>query len=141
MIGVSFKIKQPNLTVKMPDDSGFWKRVALELRRKIRHRTETKKVDWRGMSFKRYSDSYAEARVKAGRSITPNLSFTSKMLASMKEIGKKTRAIVRLSGNEGFKAWVNEPDRIFFAISQQEADQINKQVADYTAKKNNLKKR
>jgi hypothetical protein len=126
----------------MPASSSFWKRVAIQIQAVIRRRTETAKVDWQGRAFKAYSPEYRKKRSDAGRSTTPNLSFTTRMLSSMKALSTKTRAIVRLSGQQGFKAWVNElSGRIFFAISKKEADRITKQVSDNVAKENKLKKR
>jgi len=138
---VSTKVTMPDLTIKPPTSTSYWYSVASQLGRDIRKRTETSKVDWSGRRFKGYSDQYKKLRAKAGRSSTPNLSFSSKMLASMRAIGSKTKSVLRLSGEQGFKAWVNEKNgRIFFAISQKDADKIAKNVSAKVAKDNKLKR-
>ena len=154
MIEISVEVtKKPSLKIKPPDRSTFWKIAALQVQKMIRQRTERQGVDSDGRSFKPYSTDYKKRRQagkvsKAGggyhqaRTGKVNLSLSTKMLGSMKALGKRTKAIIRLSGNEGFKAWVNElKGRVFFDISKKEADKVVQLVADEVTRQNKLKKR
>jgi hypothetical protein len=62
------------------------------------------------------------------------------MLGGMIAIGRKGVAIVRLTGEQGFKAFQNEKKgREFFGIDDKQADEILKGVSKFIARKNGFK--
>jgi len=140
MIDFKFKTKMPDIKFNPPDSPVFWKAVALEAQKDIRVRTETKKDDVEDKPFKPYDKAYREYRLDKGRSGRPNLSFTGRMLGGMVAIGRKGMAIVRLTGEQGFKAIQNEDrGREFFGLNKSQTEGIFKGVSNWIAKKNNLK--
>jgi hypothetical protein len=140
LIDFSFKTKTPRITFKAPDDARFWKAVAIEVQKTVRKRTEQRGKDVNGTDFKPYTQTYASFRVSKGRRSFPNLSFTGKMLGGMIAIGRKGVAIVRLTGEQGFKAFQNEKKgREFFGIDDKQADEILKGVSKFIARKNGFK--
>ncbi len=140
MIDFGIKTKTPRVKFDAPDDPTFWKAVAIQGQKEIRQRTESEGKDPENKSFKPYQKAYAEHRMKKGRSARPNLSFTGKMLGGMIAIGRKGVAIIRLTGEQGFKAFQNEEnDREFFALSDKQVENIFKGVSKWLTRKNNLK--
>ena len=140
LIDFSFKTKTPRITFDAPDDPRFWKAVAIEVQKSVRKRTESQGKDVDLKSFDAYSTTYADFRRNKGRSAKPNLSFTGKMLGGMIAIGRKGMAIVRLTGEQGFKAFQNEErGREFFGIDDKQADEILKGVSKFIARKNGFK--
>ena len=141
-MSVKVTVKVPKIVIKDPSIK-FWTGEGLTAAKDIRTRTESGGVDVDGKGFKRYSQSYAEKRTKMGRSSRPNLSFTSRMLGAL---GRGVKASttgfkIRLTGEEGFKAWVNElAGRDFFGLSKKQKDDIFKRFTASYSKTNKLKK-
>lgn len=132
--------KMPDLSIDMPDKR-LWRAVGVDAAKEIRKRTE-KGSDVDGKSFKAYSPNYKAYRRKTGRSTKPNLVFTGRMLGAMARgitvIKNGTR--ITLSGRQGSKAWYNEKrGRVFFDVSQKEADVIIRKVSRWMTRKNKLK--
>lgn len=133
------KIKMPDLTIDMPDRT-FWQAAALEVKKRIRVRTETDKKDYRGNAFKGYTQEYKEFRAKKGRSVTPNLSFSGKMLGAMKTLFTSKLGKVVLSGEEAAKARGNEKrGRVFFALASSDERSVLNLIDKWMTKKNRLK--
>lgn len=139
MISVSAKVtKRPSLKLEMPSRT-FWTAAAIEAKKRIRQRTETGKKDHNNRAFKPYREEYKILRAKKGRSTTPNLSFTGKMLGAMRIAVTNRIGKVVLSGEEALKAAGNEArGRIFFALAPPDIDAIYKMVDRWLAKKNRL---
>lgn len=134
-------IKKPKIDIDTPDRK-FWQRLGLSAARHIRKRTEKDGRDSDGKQFRPYSRGYESYRAKKGRSRTPNLSFTGRMMSALPQGVSATDkgAKIGLYGRQGGKAWYNElSGRKFLAISRKEADRINREVATWTARKNKLK--
>jgi hypothetical protein len=92
----------------------------------IKQRTAQGK-DVNGNPFKRYSDSYSSFRAKAGRSRTPNLMFSGRMLNSMKVKASKTTGVLFFSrAEESRKAAFNNRTRRFFDLSKKELSRLHK---------------
>ncbi len=83
-----------------------------------------------GGAFKEYSPEYKNQRAKKGRSLTPNLSWSGRMLSSIThKILSKTKVMLTFSrGEEGKKAYFNDQTRPFFSLNQQEMATINEKV-------------
>jgi hypothetical protein len=140
MLQVGTKVKMPDLSIDMPDRT-FYQAAALETKKRIRKRTETSKLDYLGRRFKKYKQEYKEFRASKGRSVTPNLSFSGKMLGSMKTLVTNKFGKVVLSGEEALKARGNEKrGRIFFAFSKKDRDKVLSLVGKWMGKKNKLKR-
>lgn len=139
---MAFKIKKmPDLTI-IPPDRSFWLKVATQVAKSIRQRTEDQGVDAHGKTFPGYTAQYAKFRRKKGRGTKANLSFSGKMLGALARgvSATKNSARVMLSGFEGAKAYYNEKhDRIFMEISKQDSNEIIKGVSRWVARKNKLK--
>lgn len=136
---LDFKIKTSKLKIDiLPPDKQFWQAIALDSAATIRERTEDgKSVD--GNGFRRYSKAYAEKRRKTGRSTTPNLTWSGRMLGNIKSIARKAGARISIIGEEGFKAWANEEaGRPWFDLSRKQRDIILKRVDAWMKRKNNL---
>ncbi len=136
----SDNIKMPDLSIDMPGKT-FYQAAALEVKKRIRKRTETDKKDYQGKGFKKYSAKYGIYRSKSGRGVKPNLSFSGKMLGSMKVLASKITGKVVLSGEEAKKARGNEArGRIFFALHDKDRDAVMKLVTNWMGRKNKLKR-
>ena len=132
-------IKRPKIVIKAPDVT-FYRAAAVEAKKRIRRRTETDGLDYRGQKFTPYSEYYKQYRLKKGRSGQPNLSFTGKMLTSMSAYSTTKSGHVALSGYFGNIARGNESNgRVFFALSSKDKSNILKTVGRWMAKKNRLK--
>lgn len=138
----------PDLRLEKPDQT-FFKAAALEIKKRIRVRTETKKKDYLGRAFKKYSAIYKKRRAagKAQKNVgprqvsKPNLSLSTRMLGGMKTLFTKRKGTVTLSGEEAKKARGNEAKgRIFFAFHSKDRDSVLKLVTNWMAKKNKLKR-
>ena len=137
MIGVKI-VSDLDLSLDLPDRR-FWEGIAVEAKRTIHKRTLSG-YDVHGDRFKPYSRAYLEKRVKGGRTVTPNLTFTGRMLNSIRHKGYSDYAKISLSGREGFKAWENQiMGREFFDLSENEFNDITKAVGKWLAKHNRLK--
>ena len=135
------KVKQPDLSLDQPNQT-LYRAVALETKKRIRVRTETSKKDYLGRGFKKYTQEYKQFRSKKGRSTTPNLSFSGKMLGSMRTLFTKKKGTVTLSGEQAKIARGNEArGRIFFALHKTDRDKILGLVTNWMTRKNKLKKR
>jgi hypothetical protein len=137
-------IKVPKITIEIdtPTDPTFWRGVGLETAKGIRKRTETQKVDADEQVFKPYSQVYKEYRRKKGRTTTPNLSFSGRMLGAIAAGVRATRhgVSIIMSGEEGAKAYENERrGREFFAISDRQVNSIRKLMQAWMEKKNRMK--
>jgi hypothetical protein len=140
LIDFDIKTKTPKITFDAPDDPRFWKAIAIEAQKTVRERTEKDGLDVNGKGFKPYTKAYREFRSKQGKSTRPNLSLSSNMLGGMRAIGRKGMAIVRLTGEEGFKAFQNEErGRKFFDLSKEQTEDIFKGVSKWIARTNKLK--
>ena len=91
MIDLEVKIDMPKLDLILPDEK-FWKAAAIGTATDIRKRTETQGLDVKGKEFKPYSKDYREYRKQRGRSDKPNLSFSARMLGSMRASSTKKQA-------------------------------------------------
>jgi hypothetical protein len=146
------KVKMPDLSLDVKGDTRQWLGVATEIQKSMLKRTLAG-VSVTGRPFKAYTADYLKKRTagKVGkpgggyygsRPGTVNLSLSSQMLNAMRAVGKRTKGFVVISGNAGFKAWVNElKGRKFFGISKKESAKVTKRVADFISRKNKLKKR
>lgn len=135
-------VKLPKLDIETPNLT-FWRKIGLQMVRDIRVRTESKGLDVDGRGFKRYSESYQKQRLDKGRSAKPNLSFSSRMLNAMAHgiRPKKGGVKLRLSGEQGFKAWVNEQTgRDFFGLAKKQKSQMAASVMKWLSKANGLKR-
>jgi hypothetical protein len=136
-------VKVPKIVIKEPGRR-FFTDLGLSTAKRIRVRTESEGVDVNLRPFKPYSPKYREQRQEKGRRTTPNLSFTSRMLSAL---GPGVRATLKgfkiiISGEQGFKAWVNEINgRDFFGLDKKLKDDIFKKTTDFITKANRLKKR
>lgn len=133
LFGFEIKVDIPKLEIKSPT-SAFWEKVGLGEVQAIRVRTEDKGEDFEGKRFRPYTDKYRAFRVATGRSGTPNLSFSSRMLGSMVRGIRATKdgVVVQMSGEEGGKAFNNEQNgRIFFAYNDTRAIAILKEYSDW----------
>lgn len=90
----------------------------------IKTRT-AKGVDVNGAPFKAYSKTYAAFRSKKGRSTTPDLMFSGRMMASMKATATKNEGVLFFSrSEEARKAAFNNRTRRFFDLSKKELTRI-----------------
>lgn len=124
------------LNIKLPT-SADWLKLGLEEAKEIRQRTETRGRDVNNVSFKPYSAAYAAYRAQMGRSTTPNLSFSGRMLGAL---GSNVRsdnesAKITLAGEEGFKAWSNERrGREFMGVTPDRLQLLAEQFATLVIK-------
>lgn len=109
-------IKMPDLSLDQPDQTLF-RAAALETKKRIRVRTETNKKDYLGRGFKRYTPEYSKFRTSKGRSNTPNLSFSGRMLGSMRSLFTKNKGTVTLSGEEAKKQEAMKQEVVYFSHS------------------------
>lgn len=138
MIDLKINKKQLKLDIDLPGKQ-FWDAVTLDIARTIRKRTESG-YDVNGKRFKPYNKEYLQYRREKGRSLKPNLTFTGRMLGSIRAQGYKRGGRVTLSGEEGYKAWINEKmGREFFDISQPQINEIADRVDKWIAKRNKAK--
>lgn len=90
----------------------------------IKTRT-AKGVDVSGAPFKPYSKTYEAFRKSKGRSATPNLMFSGRMLNSMKATANKNKGVLFFSrSEESKKAAFNNRTRRFFDLSKKELGRI-----------------
>ena len=76
-------------------------------------------------AFKPYSKSYAEARAEQGRTLTPNLTVTGKMLAAMTSKANSKQAEIFFRGStESEKAAHNDQIRPFLGFSREEEGRL-----------------
>lgn len=136
------KVKLPDLTIETPPLK-FWRRVGIDAVKDIRKRTESRGMDVDRQPLKKYSEKYEQKRADAGRTTRPNLSFTSRMLSAM-ALGirpSKGGLKLRLIGESGFKAWVNEQrGRVFFGLDKLQKKKITKLVTAWITRANGLKR-
>ena len=137
---LDFSVKSTNLKIDiLPPDKRFWQAVALESAATIRERTEQGKAV-EGGGFRPYSKAYAKKRASTGRSTTPTLTYSGRMLGSIKSLARKTGARISIIGSEGFKAWANEQmGRDWFDLSNKQRDTILKRVDAWMKRKNALR--
>lgn len=96
----------------------------LQARTIIAERT-AKGVDVNGAPFKPYTATYAAFRSRQGRTVTPNLMFTGRMLASMKVTADSRKGVLFFSrSEEARKAAFNNRTRRFFDLSKNELKRI-----------------
>lgn len=82
-------------------------------------------VDVNGKPFVPYSDAYKAFRAKSGRSTSPDLMFSGRMMASMKGTASKTKGVLFFSrAEESKKAAFNNRSRKFFDLSDKEMDRL-----------------
>lgn len=125
-------VKLPPLDLSIPGIR-FWNEAGLQAVKEIRIRTETKGEDSEGNRFRPYSPKYRAFRVESGRSGTPNLSFSGRMLGSMARgiRAEKDNVKVQMSGEEGGKAFTNEQrGREFFNLSESQVDKLAQAYLD-----------
>jgi hypothetical protein len=141
MINVSAKVRLPKLVIDCPDRR-FYQGVAITEVKEIHKRTLAGD-DADEKKFKKYSDNYAKYRQKKGRQfMTPNLTFSGRMLASMGRgiRATKNRATITLLGRQGFKAdSLERGGREFFSLSRKRQKAIEERVKRWMTKKNDLK--
>jgi hypothetical protein len=83
--------------------------------------------DVSGAPFKPYNKTYAAFRSKKGLSLTPNLTVTGNMLASMQVTADKRKGVLFFSSSEeARKAAFNNRTRRFFDLSKKEKQRILK---------------
>ena len=100
--------------------------AVLQARTIITERT-AKGVDVNGAPFKPYTKTYAAFRRSRGRSTTPDLMFTGRMLASMKAKADRDKGVLFFSrSEEARKAAFNNRTRRFFDLSKVELRRIQK---------------
>lgn len=100
--------------------------AVLQARTIITQRT-ARGVDVDGAPFKPYTKTYAAFRRSRGRSTTPDLMFTGRMLASMKAKADKNKGVLFFSrSEEARKAAFNNRTRRFFDLSKDELRRIQK---------------
>ena len=76
-------------------------------------------------AFKPYSESYAAFRSKKGRTLTPNLTMSGKMMAAMTSKANDKRAEIFFRGaTESGKAAYNNQTRPFFGFSRDEEQRL-----------------
>jgi hypothetical protein len=140
MFDINVKVKGQKIKFNAPDNPTFWRAVAVEAQKEIRTRTEKTGKDVDDRSFVAYSKAYEKRRAARGRSTRPNLSFTAKMLGSMRPIGRKGYAVIRLTGEQAEKAIGNEArGREFFGLSKGQTKTIFKEVLAWVTKHNKLR--
>lgn len=102
----------------------------------IRTRT-LRGVDAKGKTFKRYNPDYARQRRRKGRTTTPNLSFTGRMLnALISKITGKNKVRIQFSrSEEGEKAFYQEQKgREIMGLTNEEENKITKVVQSWLDK-------
>ncbi len=78
-------------------------------------------------AFKPYSEKYSKFRSKKGRTLTPNLTMSGKMLAAMTSKANYKRAVIFFRGREeSGKASGNNSIRPFFGFSRDEQGELTK---------------
>ena len=86
----------------------------------IENRTE-KGVGYKDGAFKKYNEKYEAFRRKKGRSTSPDLNFSGKMLGSMTtKANRKEAKIFFTRAAEAKKAAMNNKTRPFFGFSKNE---------------------
>lgn len=137
---INFKISTAKLNLALDKPSRkFWQGIALEAAKTVRKRTEAGN-DLEGNKFKSYTAKYEAFRVKHGRSRTPNLTYSGKMLGAFRTKAYTDGAKVTVSGSEGLKAWANEQrGREFFDLNDNEFDSIVKKIDLWLKRRNQLK--
>lgn len=142
MIKVKTTIKVPKIKFTVPTNNPtFWQAVGLDAAKGIVKRTQAGR-DVNNRGFKPYRDATKKSRSKRGRTPFVNLTDTGKMLGSIfRGIRAKGNAvIIRLSGEQGFKALMNEKrGRVFFGISKQQAPKILKRARTWIQRKNKMR--
>lgn len=109
-------------------------KALLDARTQIVRRTQ-KGTDFEGKEFEPYSEGYAKKKIKAGRNIKPDLTFTGKMLASI-QVNVDTAVSGLLgriffgSATEGAKAKYNFERRRFFELSKDQVKTIVRKVKE-----------
>lgn len=152
---MGLKIIPPNnfkVNFKVPNnDPRFWDAVSQEIATEIHKRTlKGRDVDDR--RFKPYSDAYKKAKARGwlkghgARGTTGanrvDLTLSGKMLKALSAGVRhgKDFAQVRLSGNEGFKAWANEENgREFVGLSNKRLSKIFDKINKWIQRKNGIK--
>jgi len=82
-------------------------------------------VDVNGKAFAPYSNAYSAFRSKSGRSTTPDLMFSGRMMASMKATASSRRGVLFFSrAEESKKAAFNNRTRKFFDLSKKELERL-----------------
>ena len=133
-MAIDFKVSVdiPPLDLKTPK-ADWWEKRGIEAAKEIRVRTEDKGLDVKGQGFRAYSPSYSKYRAETGRSTTPNLSYSGRMLGAMAKgvRASKDKAVITLSGAEGGKAYTNEArGREFFSLSESQVDKLAQKYLD-----------
>jgi hypothetical protein len=140
MINFDFRIKVPDLEFETPAVKD-WRAIGINETKEIRKRTEDRGKDYEQKGFKSYTKAYEDYRAASGRSRSPNLSFSGRMLGAMAKGIRPHSNMVKiiLTGEEAIKAFGNEKrGRTFFSISKKRADEILKGIDIWLAKKNDL---
>ena len=111
-------------TGEMP--SAIMEKVGMKASEMILRRT-AKGVDVNGQSFRPYHPDYAEYRKDKGRRVDiVDLNFTGKMYASLThDVISENEVMLYFAGDpQAEKAQHNNPKRQFFALSQEEMDEL-----------------
>lgn len=92
-------------------------------------------IDVNGSPFKAYSKEYAAYKKKKGRNATPDLTFSGKMLGSIKATVKATATkffaeIKFSSATEAAKAKGNLKKRKFFGLSDEQIQRIRDAITN-----------
>ena len=81
---------------------------------------------YKGGAFKPYSDVYAAFRKNNGRSATPDLQFTGKMIGSITTKANNIQAVIFFTrAAEAKKAAMNNKSRPFFGFNRKEKRKLS----------------
>lgn len=127
----------------MKDRSSMFDRIGQFMIRRIMDRTTSQHVDADGAAFKPYSKGYSAKRAKAGRSDAVNLTFTGRMMSSVRRgVQSKSNDHIEIgvSGDEVDKAaYVEEAGREFIGVSDEDGEGIEKIVDEWCEEQLNNK--
>lgn len=127
----------------MKDRSSLFDRIGQFMIRRIMDRTTSQHVDADKSAFKPYSKGYQAKRAKAGRSDAVNLTFSGRMMSSVRrgvQSQSNDHIEIGVSGDEIDKAaYVEEAGREFIGVNDEDGEGIEKIVDDWCEEQLNNK--